>query len=150
MQTVSSYILSKHSQGLLCQDHQTPISTWFKQSQYSWFIGLLTLWILGRVTAIAWRQLPQTRDSPLPPWEIDHTTGVYVPYSFRTAVWVLLRPLPIIKEVWRRQLASGLTLLPNDAIIWTETRSLITFVTYRSADRRPSNWANRAAAAVSE
>ena len=23
---------------------------------------------------------------------VDHTTGVYVPYSFRTAVWVLLRP----------------------------------------------------------
>ena len=24
--------------------------------------------------------------------EVGHTTGVYVPYSFRTVVWVLLRP----------------------------------------------------------
>ena len=30
-------------------------------------------------------QIPQ-------PVEVGHTTGVYVPYSFRTVVWVLLRP----------------------------------------------------------
>ena len=65
--------------------------------------GLLTSPILGRVTATAWRQLLRARDSPLPPWQINHTTGVYIPYSFRTAVWVLLRPFPIDKEVWRRQ-----------------------------------------------
>ena len=30
---------------------------------------------------------------PIPqPVEVGHTTGVYVPYSFRTVVWVLLRP----------------------------------------------------------
>ena len=26
------------------------------------------------------------------PWEVGHTTGVYVPYSFQTVVWVLLLP----------------------------------------------------------
>jgi len=26
------------------------------------------------------------------PVKVGHTTGVYVPYSFRTVVWVLLRP----------------------------------------------------------
>ena len=31
-------------------------------------------------------------DNPLSPGEVGHTTGVYVPYSFRTVVWVLLRP----------------------------------------------------------
>ena len=30
---------------------------------------------------------------PIPqPVEVGHTTGVYIPYSFRTVVWVLLRP----------------------------------------------------------
>ena len=30
---------------------------------------------------------------PIPqPVKVGHTTGVYVPYSFRTVVWVLLRP----------------------------------------------------------
>ena len=31
-------------------------------------------------------------DNPPSPGEVGHTTGVYVPYSFRTVVWVLLRP----------------------------------------------------------
>ena len=31
-------------------------------------------------------------DNPPSPGKVDHTTGVYVPYSFRTVVWVLLRP----------------------------------------------------------
>ena len=31
-------------------------------------------------------------DNPLSPGEVGRTTGVYVPYSFRTVVWVLLRP----------------------------------------------------------
>ena len=31
-------------------------------------------------------------DNPPSPGEVGHTTGVYVPYSFRTLVWVLLRP----------------------------------------------------------
>ena len=26
------------------------------------------------------------------PWKVGHTTGVYVPYSFQTVVWVLLLP----------------------------------------------------------
>ena len=30
---------------------------------------------------------------PIPqPVKVGHTTGVYVPYSFRTVVWVILRP----------------------------------------------------------
>ena len=31
-------------------------------------------------------------DNPPSPGEAGYTTGVYVPYSFRTVVWVLLRP----------------------------------------------------------
>ena len=34
--------------------------------------------------------------------KLYHTTGVYVPYSLRTAVWVVLRPTRIrtVKEIW--------------------------------------------------
>ena len=31
-------------------------------------------------------------DNPPSPGKVGHNTGVYVPYSFRTVVWVLLRP----------------------------------------------------------
>ena len=31
-------------------------------------------------------------DNPPSPGKVGHTTGVYVPYSFQTMVWVLLRP----------------------------------------------------------
>ena len=31
-------------------------------------------------------------DNPPIPERVSHTTGVYVPYSFRTVVWVLLSP----------------------------------------------------------
>ena len=31
-------------------------------------------------------------DNPPSPGKVGPTTGVYVPYSFRTVVWVLLRP----------------------------------------------------------
>ena len=31
-------------------------------------------------------------DNPLSPGKVDHTTGVYVRYTFRTVVQVLLRP----------------------------------------------------------
>ena len=31
-------------------------------------------------------------NDPASPGKVDHTTGVYVPHSFRTVVWVLLRP----------------------------------------------------------
>ena len=30
-------------------------------------------------------------DNPPSPGEVGYTTGVYVPYSFRTVVWVILR-----------------------------------------------------------
>ena len=35
-------------------------------------------------------------DNPPSPGEVGHTTGVYVPYSFRTVVWVLLRPTIVL------------------------------------------------------
>ena len=31
-------------------------------------------------------------DNPLSPGKVGHTTVVYVPYSFRTLVWILCRP----------------------------------------------------------
>ena len=31
-------------------------------------------------------------DNPPSPEKVGHTTGVYVPYSFRTLVWILFRP----------------------------------------------------------
>ena len=34
-------------------------------------------------------------DNPPSPEEVGHTTGVYVPYSIRTVVWVLLSPTRI-------------------------------------------------------
>ena len=37
-------------------------------------------------------------ENPPSPGEVGHTTGVYVPYSFRTVVWVLLRPTIVL---WR-------------------------------------------------
>ena len=35
---------------------------------------------------------PLFTDNPPSPGKVDLTTGVYVPYSFSTVVWVLLRP----------------------------------------------------------
>ena len=44
-------------------------------------------------------------DNPPSPGKVGHTTGVYVPYSFRTVVWVLLRPTnQISKSAMRRNL----------------------------------------------
>ena len=31
-------------------------------------------------------------NNPPRPGKVGHTTGAYVPYSFRAVVWVLLRP----------------------------------------------------------
>ena len=42
-------------------------------------------------------------DNPPIPERVGHTTGVYVPYSFRTVVWVLLRPTRrYVKVLWDR------------------------------------------------
>ena len=45
----------------------------------------------------AWRQIPRTRNSPSshPPWDIDHHTGDYVPYSLRTMRWFYNAP-----QIW--------------------------------------------------
>ena len=41
-------------------------------------------------------------DNPPSPGEVGHTTRVYVPYSVRTVVWVLLRPARTrsVKVLW--------------------------------------------------
>ena len=39
-------------------------------------------------------------DNPPSPGEVGHTTGVYVPYSFQTVVWVLLRPTRTNQRRW--------------------------------------------------
>ena len=36
-------------------------------------------------------------DNPPNPGKVGHTTGVYVPYSFQTMVWVILRPTRTIQ-----------------------------------------------------
>ena len=79
----------------------------------------------GRFTATALRQLLRARNSSLPPREIYNTTGVYVPYSFRTAVWVNYVPFQLIRKD-EEDKANDLTSLPNDANISNEIRSLIT------------------------
>ena len=53
-----------------------------------------------------------TGNSPLPSSEIDHTTGVYIPYSFRTAGWLLLRHFQLIRKDDEDK-ANSLTLPPN-------------------------------------
>ena len=77
-----------------------------------------------------------TGNSPLPSSEIDHTTGVYIPYSFRTAGWLLLRHFPTDKKGWRGQ-GQQLNVTAQCHDIWTDRRSEIT--------ARISNWANREA-----
>ena len=90
-----------------------------------------------------------------------HTIGIYAPYSLRTAVWVLWRSTRIrtVKELWDR--AYGFLSLSEKTIITivdVTTGSPISSVisrpwvliwsgfeppTFRSADRRLSNRANR-------
>jgi len=96
-----------------------------------------------------------------------HTTGVYAPYSLRTAVWVFLRPTRIrtVKELWHgptvfrsypRRLEclaicrchSRDSTLFSSVILrpWVLVRPGFEPATSCSADRRLTSWANRTAA----
>ena len=90
-----------------------------------------------------------------------HTIGIYAPYSLRTAFWVLWRSTRIrtVKELWDR--AYGFLSLSEKTIItivdvtrgspfssvisrpWVLIWLGFEPPTFRSADRRLSNWANR-------
>jgi len=58
-------------------------------------------------------------------WSDGVNKNTNVPFSFRRVVWVLLRPLWF--DHWKRdegeKEANDLKSSPNDAILWTETRS---------------------------
>ena len=61
-----------------------PLPRKAKKKLTSGYFILLDSPNIGRVIATAWRQLLRARKSPFPPWEIDHHTWDYVPYSLRT------------------------------------------------------------------
>ena len=72
--------------------------TWSVYCQSSWSSYVREFTNFDRVTATAHDANycgPVTSPPPTLTWEIDYTTGVYVPYPFQTAVWVLLCPLPV-------------------------------------------------------
>ena len=90
--------------------------------------------------------------------QIDNDVGAYVPYSFRTMWRVLLRLLPTELQGWRRQdqrlnvtaqwcdhLNWASVISPVFLRPWLMVRPGFELATSRSADRRFSNWANRAA-----
>ena len=95
---------------------------------------------------------------PIPqPVKVGHTTGVYVPYSFRTVVWVLLRPTwtdqwkccqtgPTVFRPYPRRLES-LTICRCQRP-WVSARPGFEPATSRSADRRSPNWVNQAAVEI--
>ena len=59
----------------------------------SFFLYLITSTIYCGIHNRAGLQLKCVlTDNPPSPGEVDYTNGIYVPYSFRIVVWVLLRP----------------------------------------------------------
>ena len=103
---------------------------------------------------------------PIPqPVKVDHTTGIYDPYSFRIVMWVLLRPTrtnqwkccetgPTVFRPYPRRLESlticrchykGSTFSSFIKRPWVLVRPGFELATFRSADWRSSNWANQAA-----
>lgn len=72
----------------------------------------------GRLTATAWSRLLRARNSPLPPWKIDHTPGFYVRYAFRKVGRVLYVPFQSLRKD-EGDKTNGLTSPLNDAIIIT-------------------------------
>jgi len=104
-------------------------------------------------------------DNPPIPRYVGHTAGVYVPYSFRTVVWVLLRPTrtnqwkccetgPTVFRPYLRIIESltvyrchckGSTFSSVILRPWVLVRPGFEPTTSRSADRRSLNWANQAA-----
>ena len=129
-------------------------------------IYLTTSTIWCRTHNRAWLQFKCVlTDNPPSPGEADHTSGVYVPYYFRTVVWVLLRPTrtnqwkccktgPTVFRPYLRILES-LTVYRchckdgtfSSVILrpWVLVRPGFEPKTSRSADRRSPNWANQAA-----
>ena len=99
--------------------------------------------------------------------KVYHTTGVYAPYSFRTAAWVLFR-VPQESEQWNRCETEPMFFRPyprrlefitvcrchnkgstfSSVILrpWVLVRPGFEPATSRKAYRRLTNWANRAAA----
>ena len=72
----------------------------------------------GRLTATEWSRLLRARNSPLPPWKIDHTPGFYVRYAFRKLVRVLYVPFQSLRKD-EGDKTNGLTSPLNDAVIIT-------------------------------
>ena len=97
------------------------------------------------------------------PVKVGHTTGVYDPYSFRTVMWVLLRPTrtnqwkccetgPSVFRPYPRILESlticrchyeGSTFFSVIKRPWVLVRPGFEPATSHSADRRSPNWANQ-------
>ena len=72
-----------------------------KTTTKQWVCEELVYYYCGHVTAPS---PPPLHPHPTnPPWEIDHTTGVYVSYSFRTAMWIHFLPFQFDTKRWRRQ-----------------------------------------------
>ena len=87
-----------------------------------------------------------------------HTTGIYAPYSLRTAGRVLLRRTGtrLVKELWRPKKTKECLIICRCrnkgstffSVIWRPrvlVRQGFVHTSSRTADRRLSNWANRAA-----
>ena len=99
---------------------------------------------------------------PIPqPVKVGHTTGVYVPQSFQTVVWVLLRPTrtdqwkcretgPTVFRPYPRRLESQMSLQGQHFLLsYLKTLGVgpagVWTCDLRSADWRSPNWANKAA-----
>ena len=141
-----------------------PLPRKAKKKLTSGYFILLDSPNIGRVIATAWRQLLRARKSPFPPWEIDHHTWDYVPYSLRTVcgffnvpqnlymqgLWdgaTVYRPyprrlesLPVCRCLYKGSTFSSVISRP-----WVLVRPGLEPAASRTADRRLSNWANRAA-----
>ena len=85
-----------------CQTRAFSLSSTEHLNSTLFYFILLDSPIIGRVTATAWRQLLRARNSPSPPWEIDHDTGDYVPYSLRTVRGFFNVPQNLYAGVVRR------------------------------------------------
>jgi len=108
----------------------------FRRAATSFIYSFILIRQFERDTSTSWHHLLRAHNSPLPSGEIDHTTGVYVPYSFRTTGWLLLRHFPTDKRGWRglgQQL--NVTAQRHDHLnwekIWNHSASLPTELTGR-------------------
>ena len=112
----------------------------FRRTATSFIYSFILIRQFERDTSTSWRHLLPARYSPLPSGEITPPWGlhpqVYIPYSFRTAGWLLLRHFATYKKGWRGQ-GQQLNVTAQCHDIWTDRRSEIT--------ARISNWANREA-----